>query len=310
MERQQSTVRKRTRFVGTGLHSGKQVTLEICPAPANSGILFLRTDLPNAQPIAALVANVTSTDLCTTVGHAPNSVATIEHLMAAFAGLSIDNALVRVDAPEIPIMDGSSAPFIEKLLEVGTSFVGGTRKFFVVKEAFEVREGDRLMRVEPDACLSFRCDVEYESAAIGRQSLEVMFDRDNFLELSFSRTFCHAKEVEAMRRAGLALGGSLDNAIVVTDDRVLNPGGLRSENEFVRHKILDCIGDLALLGAPLIGRVTLVKNGHGLHVKFARELLARKSELLTVVEIGPFRSTKQVANEGHQELITAASHFG
>lgn len=209
--------------------------------------------------------------------------------MAAFAGLGIDNALVRLDAAEVPIMDGSARPFVEGLRRAGSAKCQGFKRHYVVKKAFEVRDGDRLMRIEPAPQLSFHCVVEYRSSCIGRQSFDFNFDRLSFFELCDARTFCHVRDVDAMRAVGLALGGSLANAVVVTDTEVMNEEGLRHADEPVRHKILDCIGDLHLLGATLVGRVTLVKNGHALHVQFMRQLLEHRDDLFSVVEGADFR---------------------
>ena len=286
--------------------------MEVIPAPADTGIVFERVDLPGTPSIKAVASQITSTELSTTIGQGAVTVSTIEHLMAAFAGLGIENAIVRVDANELPIMDGSAAPFVEGLIAAGLSKVDGFRRVFVVKKAFEVRDGDRLVRVEPADVTSFDCEVEYRSAAIGRQTLDVELTPSRFLDLCGARTFCHLGEVEAMRAQGLALGGSLENAVVVTDTSVVNSDGLRYADEAVRHKILDCIGDLALLGAPLIGRITLVKNGHGLHARFMKELLARRDELLAVVEVGAFREAgrRPALPDAVQAMVASAAVDG
>ncbi len=310
MDSYQSTIKKSIEMNGIGLHSGRLVKLEILPAAANTGIVFRRTDVLGADPVKASAANIAGSELSTAIGFGINKVTTIEHLMAAFAGLAVDNALVLVDGPEIPIMDGSSAPFVDQILAAGIAKVNGHRRLFIVKEAFEVRDGDKVIRVEPCDRLEFHCSVDYASEAIGKQEIEFTFSRSSFLDLCESRTFCHVKEVDVMRAHGLALGGSLDNAIVVDDTDVLNPGGLRYRDEFVRHKLLDCIGDLALLGAPLVGRVTLHKAGHALHAKFVTELLRRKSELLSVVEIGQFRDRRPAMPEGAAALVAAAAIYG
>lgn len=307
MDRYQSTLRKKLTLSGIGLHSGRNVRLDVLPAMPNTGIVFQRTDLAGAPQIKANVCNISSTDLSTTIGTGENKVSTIEHLMAAFAGLGIDNALVLVDAPEIPIMDGSAAPFVDQLLMAGIVKVNGTRHLLIVKKAFEVRAGDKLMRVEPSDRLEFSCTVDYGKSIIGRQELDLVFSRSSFLDLCESRTFCHLNEVNAMRNVGLALGGSLDNAIVVTDTVVMNPGGLRTADEFVRHKLLDAIGDLALLGSPLLGRVTLHKGGHALHAAFVKELMARRDELLTVVEFGSVRERRAAMSEGVAAIAAAAA---
>lgn len=310
MERHQRTVRRPIRLTGIGLHSGRSVHLDVLPAKAQHGITFRRTDLLGEEPLVAHAVNITSTELSTTLGKGRNSVSTIEHLMAAFFGLGIDNAEVLLDGPEIPIMDGSAAPFVEAIFASGILHLDAPKKVLVVKAPFEVRDGDRWMRVEPADELVFDCHIEYPSAAIGRQQLTFVFNRTSFLELANSRTFCHVREVDAMRAAGLALGGSLDNAIVVTDSAVMNETGLRSQNEFVRHKALDALGDLALLGAPLMGRITMNKNGHGLHALFMKELLKRKDQILSETQASALTpDTRPAASMGLEELAAAAATF-
>jgi UDP-3-O-[3-hydroxymyristoyl] N-acetylglucosamine deacetylase len=279
MSRFQGTVTKEVNMTGIGLHSGRPVELRILPATPNHGIYFCRTDLPNQAPIFAHPLQVSATQLSTTLGPLGAHVATVEHLMAAFAGVGIDNAIVWVDGPEIPILDGSSAPFVEKFLEVGVQIQNVRRKQFLLSEPFEVRNGDQYVRYEPwgflplthQPALLIEGHVEYASDAIGRQTLTFPFSHKNFLSLQSARTFCHVDDIEQMQSRGLAKGGSLHNAIVVDGERVLNPDGLRCEDEFIRHKILDFIGDIALLGGQLVGKVTLHKGGHRLHVEFAQE---------------------------------------
>lgn len=306
MKKTQSTLQSRIKFSGIGLHSGRSVTIELVPAKPSTGIVFQRVDTQGALPVLAHAHNITATDLSTTIGRDPSNVGTIEHLMAAFSGLSIDNVLVRVDAPELPIMDGSSKPFVQKILEAGILDQGVGRRYLVSREAFEVRNGDRFIRLEPAAATSFHCTIEYPWKAVGRQEMSVDFDSLSFVEICGARTFCHLMEVNAMRKMGLALGGSLDNAVVVNEDGIENPDGLRHDLEFVQHKILDCIGDLALLGAPLLGKITLHKPGHALHAEFMREIMTRKDELLATIEAGTFNEslegsmpTKLAANIKH-----------
>lgn len=280
----QHTIARRIEVSGIGLHSGKVVRIEILPAAINTGIVFKRVDLPGTPTVQAHVNNIQSTDLNTTIAHGNAKVATIEHLMAAFAGLGVDNALVKIDGPEVPVMDGSAAPFVEKILAGGISSQEAQRKYFVVREAFEFRMGDKWIKVEPSDVTSFEMEIEFKSKAIGRQSFGFVLDRDSFLEVSGCRTFCHVNDVNAMRKAGLALGGSLDNAVVVSDDEVLNPEGLRCSDEFVRHKLLDCVGDLSLLGGLIVGRITASKSGHGLHAAFMKAIWSRRNEVLSTVE--------------------------
>ena len=286
MSRFQGTVSKEVKLTGVGLHSGLPVELRILPAAPNKGIYFCRTDLPGNAPILAHPEQVSATQLSTTLGPQGGHISTVEHLMAAFAGVGIDNAIVWVDGPEVPILDGSSAPFVAKFLEVGIQIQNVRRRQILVSESFEVRCGDQYVRYEPwgflphthQPALLIEGHVEYESDAIGCQTLTFPFSHKNFLSLQSARTFCHINEIEQMRSRGLVKGGSLENAIVVDGERVLNPEGLRCEDEFIRHKVLDFIGDIALLGGQLTGKVILQKGGHRLHVEFAKEVLRRVAQ--------------------------------
>ena len=227
--------------------------------------------------------------------------------MAALRGMGVDNAVIRLDAPEIPIMDGSALPFVDAIRAAGIHCQDGFRRVLVVKKEFELRDNDRWISVSPFPRQVFECEIDYKSAAIGRQTLELPYSQKNFLELCGARTFCHVNEVNAMRDAGLALGGSLDNAVVVTDTGVMNEEGLRSADEFVRHKVLDCIGDLALLGAPLIGRISLHKPGHGLHAEFMKQIWAERHTYLTVVEYGADERRVRPAAAESIAAVAAAS---
>jgi UDP-3-O-[3-hydroxymyristoyl] N-acetylglucosamine deacetylase len=280
----QSTIASPVKFAGVGLHSGCMVHVEILPASANVGIIFHRTDSVHAIPVAANPFNISETTLSTTIGTGPSRVSTIEHLMAAFAGLGIDNAYVRIDNSEVPILDGSSALFIDQLLLAGVINLAAPKKYFICKQAFEISKGDQLIRIEPYEGLSFNCSIDFTemSQVIGKQSLLTTFDANSFGKISEARTFCHIKDVNFMREKGLARGGSLDNAIVVDDEKVLNGEGLRFEDEFVRHKLLDCVGDLALLGGMLRGKITLKKSGHALHGMFTKEILLNQQDYLEV----------------------------
>lgn len=276
----QRTLAAPAQLCGVGLHTGKQVTLDILPSKPNTGIVFHRTDSEYASLVDAHVFNIGATELSTTVGTGASSVSTIEHLMAAFAGLGIDNALVRLDGPEVPIMDGSSSPFVEAFLAAGIMVQRADRRYFEVIKAFEFVRGDKFIRIEPCRKMRFKCSIDFPVAVIGKQSFEIDLSTEAFVDLAFARTFCHVNEVTAMRNAGFALGGSLQNAVVVDDVGVLNKEGLRSRDEFARHKLLDAIGDFALLGAPLLGKVTLHKSGHGMHAQCLEELLKNKSKYL------------------------------
>jgi UDP-3-O-[3-hydroxymyristoyl] N-acetylglucosamine deacetylase len=304
----QGTIKQKTIFAGVGLHSGKVVNLEIWPSSPNTGIIFHRTDRMDARPILAHPYNVTSTDLCTAIGTEGSAVSTIEHLMAAFAGLGIDNAYVRVDSSEIPILDGSSAPYVDKFRAVGIERSAYQRRQFIVRKSFEIRNGESFIRVDPFHKLQFSCVINFDnSRAIGRQKIEQTFGEDSFLEICEARTFCHINDVNSMRALGLARGGSLDNAIVVNDDAVINADGLRYPDEFVRHKLLDCIGDLALLGGRLIGKVTMNRSGHAMNARFTAGLVKEQGIFLDVVDSGR-QAHEPVRENGVEGLGLAAQH--
>jgi len=271
----QATLASSVKFNGVGLHSGKLVNIVIHPAPPNSGISFKRIDL-NPQPvIKATPYNVTSTTLCTTIGQDGVKIATIEHLMASFSGLGIDNAHIHVDSDEIPILDGSSARFVDRIQDVGIQLQPFRKKIIQISHALRVEEGDSYMHFEPNLkdSLLINCRINFpRSKAIDHQAYSLKLTESNFLQICEARTFCHIDDVNYMRSNGLALGGSLDNAVVVDKEKVLNNDGLRFPNEFVRHKLLDCIGDLALLGGCLLGTLEVYKGGHSLHIRFVQKL--------------------------------------
>lgn len=269
-------------FAGVGVHTGERVRAAIRPGPAHSGIVFIRTDVTdrdNRVPVRAKAVQPTA--LNTEIANAAGvRVSTIEHLMAAFAALSVDNAVVELDGPELPIMDGSAAPFVALIDKAGRRLQDAPRRFIEILKPIEVVEGHKRAALAPTTSAAPVLEVDYEikfdSAAIGRQHLRLIVDETAFrTQLAAARTFGFTHEVEALRARGLALGGSLDNAIVVEGDRVLNPDGLRFVDEFVRHKALDAIGDLYVLGAPVIGRFEGRYAGHGINNVLARALADR-----------------------------------
>lgn len=298
MDYYQKTVANKILFSGKGLHSGRIVHLEIFPAAANTGIVFQRTDSNSASPVLASALNISSTELSTTIGMGSSSVSTIEHLMAAFSGLGIDNAFVKLNAPEVPIMDGSSLPFITKIQEVGYRIQAAHKKFMLVKQPLEIRSGDQYIKVTPSIKQSIKCSIEFNDRVIGTQSISYESHSEDFTRIANARTFCNLKDVKLMQEHGLALGGSLNNAVVVTDTGVLNRDGLRSENEFVKHKLLDLIGDLYLLGGELVGEIEVHKPGHTLHACLTRKLWQDREEYLSVVEVGSFRSSHPKEKKG------------
>ena len=290
----QSTLKSSVSFLGKGLHSGRIVKMLVKPAAANTGIIFKRTDNAEAKAVLAHGFNISSTALSTTLGYGVSSVSTIEHLMAAFAGLGISNAIVELNAPEVPILDGSSVPFVREFLKVGTRYLSAPQKAFRVKKTFEIRNGEQYIRISPSSRQKISCEIDFPYEVIGRQTIDYFPSVESFLKISKARTFCHIKDVNYMKEQGLALGGSLDNAIVISDEGLMNSEGLRSQMEFVEHKLLDLIGDVALLGAPLIGELSVSRPGHGLHAEFTKALLHAEDEYLEAVSsIRPERASAQ-----------------
>ena len=265
----QTTLNDVVSLKGIGLHSGKQVSLTLRPAAADHGIVFVRTDIENRNEadIPALCASVCEVTLSSKIGNAFGyKVGTVEHLMAALAFLRIDNAIIEVDASEVPIMDGSAQPFVDAIGRVGTRELGLARRVVRIKKPVRVTHGDSYCEIVPDDERVFEAEIDFESGAIGRQSYELKLDDGGFdADVVSARTFCMLQHVEAMHEAGLALGGSMDNAVVVDGDDVLNEEGLRSEREFVQHKLLDAVGDLYLTGLHMVGRYRGYKSGHALH---------------------------------------------
>ena len=276
---QQRTLKNMIWGTGIGLHSGKKVYLGLRPAPVNTGIVFHRSDLTGNAYIKADPLHVVDTRLSTNIGAGDMRVGTIEHLMSAFAGLGIDNVYVDLDGAEVPIMDGSAAPFVFLIQCAGVEEQNAPKRFIRITKTLEARDGDRWVRLEPfdGFKVSFTIDFDHPVVRNGGQEVSVDFAQTSYLkEVSRARTFGFMREVETLRRMGLALGGNLDNAIVVDDYRVLNEDGLRYANEFVRHKVLDSIGDLYLLGHPLLGHFSGHKAGHALNNQLLRLLLQRE----------------------------------
>lgn len=272
-----STLARTARFAGCGLHSGKQVNLAVHPAPAGHGIAFRRLDLDGAAPIPALWNHVVFGALNTRISlGGGNEVWTIEHLMAALSGCGVTDALVTLDGPEVPILDGSARPFVEGLLEAGLQDLPGDLHVIEILSPVEVREGAAFARLSPASAPHMWFAIDFPDAAIGSQSRGLVMSNGAVVEeLADSRTFCRLSDIERMREEGLALGGSYENAVVVEGARVLNPGGLRHTDEAVRHKMLDAVGDLATAGAPIIGLYQGHRAGHMLTNRLLRALFAR-----------------------------------
>ncbi|MGH8751400.1 MAG: UDP-3-O-acyl-N-acetylglucosamine deacetylase [Burkholderiales bacterium] len=273
----QRTLKNIIRATGVGLHTGEKVYLTLRPAAPNTGIVFRRTDLKQPVEIKAAPHAVTDTRLSTCLEKNGVRVATVEHLMSAFAGLGVDNAYVDLTAAEVPIMDGSAGPFVFLLQSAGIEEQNTPKRFIRIKKTVELVDGDKQVRFEPHHGfrVNFSIDFDHPVFESANQSVTVDFAHTSYIkEVSRARTFGFMQEVETMRSMGLALGGSLDNAIVMDEYRVLNSDGLRYENEFVKHKVLDAIGDLYLLGHPLIGAFTGHKSGHTQNNALLRALLA------------------------------------
>jgi UDP-3-O-[3-hydroxymyristoyl] N-acetylglucosamine deacetylase len=272
----QQTIAEKVSCTGTGLHSGAPAHLTLYPARANSGIVFVRTDLATPVEIPARSAHVHSTVFATTLGRGDATIGTVEHLMAALYGLGIDNIRVEVDGPELPVMDGSSAPFVYLLRSAGLFVQQERRRVLRLRRKLEVVDGERRISIEPSRDLRVSYAVDFEHPAIRRQEFHMRtLDADAFeREISAARTFGFLEEVRALWEAGLAKGGSLENTVVLDDAKVVNTEGLRWVDEFVRHKTLDLFGDLALIGMPLQGHVRVERGGHWLHQRLVEEILA------------------------------------
>jgi UDP-3-O-[3-hydroxymyristoyl] N-acetylglucosamine deacetylase len=273
----QVTLARSVSFEGVGIHTGQVTRVTLRPAAADAGVRFLRTDVKDRDPaVPARADAVCQTRLGTVIGNGDGvSVSTIEHLMAAFCGLGVDNVLVEIDGPEVPIMDGSCRAFVEAIDEAGRRAQAARRPHIEILEPIEVTEDDKSARLLPAEGFEVAFEIAFDSIAIGRQNLDMVVDEMRFREdLAPCRTFGFLHEVEALRLAGLARGGSLDNVLVIEGDKVLNPDGLRRFDEFVRHKALDAVGDLYLLGATLMGRYEGRYSGHGLNNALARAVMA------------------------------------
>jgi UDP-3-O-[3-hydroxymyristoyl] N-acetylglucosamine deacetylase len=282
----QRTLKTVIKTTGVGLHTGARVDMVLRPAAVDTGVVFHRVDLPESADIVALAANVRDTRLSSSLERGGAKVSTVEHLMSALAGLGIDNVHVDIAGPELPIMDGSAGPFVFLLQSAGIVEQAAPKRFLRVKAPVEVRDGDKWARFDPYHGFALDFTIDFPHPVFGSETRQVVIDfaeHSYIKEISRARTFAFMQDVEAMRSAGLALGGSLQNAIVLDETKVLNSEGLRYDNEFAKHKVLDAIGDLYLLGHPLIGRFTAFKSGHALNNMVSRALLARPDawELIT-----------------------------
>lgn len=293
----QRTLAKEVKVTGIGLHSGKKVSLKLIPAEADFGIQFVRTDIPNSSPMKANALTVGTTENATTLGSGREAIHTVEHLLATLYGLGINNILIEIDGPEVPIMDGSGASFVFLLKETGIKNLNKSKKFLVILDTVRVEKDGKWAQFEPHHNLSIDSTIVFAHPTIKTQRFNFEFSCESFIQdISRARTFGFVKDVDMLKRKGLVKGGSLDNAVVLDDYRVINSEGLRFEDEFVRHKILDTIGDVSLLGYEIAGKITTYKSGHNIHNLLCRKLL----ETPSAYEIVSASALKQEVREAHK----------
>tara|TARA_B100001057_G_scaffold492616_1_gene585348 strand:+ start:763 stop:1689 length:927 start_codon:yes stop_codon:yes gene_type:complete len=303
----QKTIAKKVNFEGIGLHSGKRSTINILPAEGNHGIVFKRRDLNSNNIVKANYANVTSAKLCTTLENEHGvKVSTVEHLLAAFYIVGIDNVLIEIDNEEVPIMDGSSKDFISVLEKIELKEQREKRKYLKILDKIDLFDGERTISIEPNkTSLEVNFQLNYDNKIIGKQKNVVDFQKDNLDDVSSSRTFCLFEDIEKIKKLGLAKGGSLENALVVDDKKVLNEGGTRNEKEFVNHKILDLAGDFLLSGYRVIGKVVCHQGGHELTNLFLRKIFKMK-ESFKVIEQKDFDLAKKYHSKELEKIAVNA----
>ena len=300
----QKTVKSEVKFNGIGLHSGANVNLVIKPAQPNKGITFKRSDVSGNNIIVPSVFNVSSANFCTTISNESGvSVSTIEHLMGALFILGIDNALIEVDNQEVPILDGSAKVFIDRITDVGLETSSQPIRIIKINKQVSFKDGSKFISIKPNN-INFEIDfqLEYQNSKIGNQRNVVNIYEDDLTDVYNSRTFCLFEDIENLKKLGLARGGSLDNAIVVKDNEVLNAEGLRNEKEFVNHKILDCIGDIFLSGHKIIGKIECVHGGHKLTNQLLRNVFSEK-ENFSIIEIKEKNLPNSFINRTHLKSI-------
>ena len=295
----QRTLKQQVSLKGIGLHSGKPATLTIYPALPNKGILFVRSDIAGSLPIAAHYKNIVNTQLATTLGRGNVTISTVEHVLAALQGMGIDNALIEVDGPEVPIMDGSSAAFCALIEDVGIESQLQQRSYLKLCRRVEVKIAEKWAVAEPSSGFSVHGSIDWDHPSIGYQEFHYTEGKTDFAQLAKARTFGFLRDVEALKKMGLALGGSLENAVVLDNALVLNPEGLRFPDEFVRHKVLDALGDFKLAGIGIRGDFRLHRAGHDLHSLLLTEIF-KNSENYEIIgstqeEIRPARGRAAVA---------------
>ena len=282
----QKTIKNPVSIKGIGLHTGEPVNMKINPAEPNTGIVFKRIDLKKNNYVIPAVFNVTNSSFCTTISNESSvKISTVEHLMGALFGMGVDNALIEIDSQEVPILDGSAKEFIEKISLAGIRTSDIPIKIIKIEKKISVKDGSKFMSIEPNKInLDIDFEIKYSNELIGNQRNVVKVYENDLSEIYNSRTFCIYEDIEKLRKMNLAKGGSLENALVIKDNKVLNNGGLRNNKEFVNHKILDCIGDLYLSGYKIIGKVICSQGGHKLTNQLLREVFQNKVNF-TIVEI-------------------------
>jgi len=300
----QKTINRDITFKGVGLHSGVNVTMTVKPAKPNSGILFKRVDLKENNIIIPNIFNVSSAVFCTTIANESGvSISTIEHLMGALYGLGIDNALVEIDNQEVPILDGSAKLFIEEISKVGIKNSEAPIKIIKIEKRIEFNDGKKIISIEPSkVSLDIDFELKYENNLIGTQRNFVSVFESDLTDIYNSRTFCLFEDIEKLKEMGLAQGGSLENAIVVKDNEILNEEGLRNKKEFVNHKILDCMGDLYLAGYKIIGKIVCSQGGHKLTNQLLRKVF-QQDENFSLIEITEKHLPNTFINKSHLRSI-------
>jgi UDP-3-O-[3-hydroxymyristoyl] N-acetylglucosamine deacetylase len=302
----QKTLSKKIIFKGIGLHSGRSSTVSLLPAEEDQGIVFKRIDLNKNNLVKANFANVSSARLCTTLKNNYDvKVSTVEHLLAALYITGIDNVLIEINNEEVPIMDGSSKDFIKAIKKVDLIDQTKKRKYLKIFNKIELIDGKRKISIEPNTSLEVNFQLNYENKIIGSQKNIINFQKDNLNEVISSRTFCLFEDIEKIKKLGLAKGGSLDNAVVVAKDKVLNENGLRNDKEFVNHKILDLAGDFLLSGHRILGKVVCYHGGHELTNLFLRKIFATKSAF-QIFELKDFKFSKKIQSKEFEKIAVNA----
>ena len=300
----QKTLKKSITFNGVGLHTGNKVNLRICPSAPNSGIQFKRVDLKLNNIVIPNVYNVTDATLCTTISNESGvKVSTIEHLMAALYGLGVDNAIIEIDNQEVPILDGSAKSFVERILSTGLELSNQPIKIIKIEKRISIKEENKFIEIENSkASLDIDFEIKYSNSFIGTQRNKINVFQNDLSEIYNSRTFCLYEDIEKLRKMNLAKGGSLENAIVVKGNKVLNPKGLRNSKEFVNHKILDCMGDLFLSGYRLVGSIKCSQGGHSLTNKLLRQVFKDKDNF-SIFELREKNLPHSFVNKYHLKSI-------